>query len=653
MHLLYPFVTRCLAWPLLAWLWWRGRREPGYRLRWRERMGWGEVSPSHMGAVWLHAASVGEVQAAQALIERLLATGPDHGLVVSTHTPTGAQALQARWGQRVRHVYAPLDTPGATQRWLARWQPSALVLVERELWPNWLATCRESAVPVCLVNARLSERTAQAYARRARLMQPVWPQLAAVIAADAASAQRLADLGVPAERLSVSGNLKMDVAQATSSEGHAWPGRRSVVLGSSHEGDEAVVLADWAERSARQPEQLLVLVPRHPQRFEAVAQKLQTLGLRFERASQGVRRDPQTQVVLVDAMGELKPWLSWAQVALVGGTWAPVGGHNPLEPLALGRPVVFGPHTANAASLFDDIEAQVFGQRCPDAASLWAAVDHWMSQPAAWASASEAALNWLAEQRGATDRTWAVLSPLLQRHSPAPSVLVVSDGAHREWRESNAAPSDWQGQPWQSHSGRGALRVGQWGPQRVLLRHYWRGGLIGRVISDTFVGRSAHTSRAMQEFVLLRLMRSWGLRVPVPVGARVQQRGWLQRNDIAVAWIPESRNLVQWLQGQALNAQAWGRVGQAVRQLHDHHVHHSDLNAHNILLDAQGEVWLVDFDKCHRRGDGAWKTENLARLLRSLRKEKTRQPGLHWDERDWAALTQGYAQPAPPVRAPL
>jgi 3-deoxy-D-manno-octulosonic-acid transferase len=131
----YGWLTRFLLLPLLAWLWWRGRREPGYRVRWRERLGWGEVSPSHMGAVWLHAASVGEVQAAQALIERLLASGPDHGLMVIT--PTGAQALQARWGDPVRHVYAPLDTPGATQRWLARWQPRALVLVERELWPNW------------------------------------------------------------------------------------------------------------------------------------------------------------------------------------------------------------------------------------------------------------------------------------------------------------------------------------------------------------------------------------------------------------------------------------------------------------------------------------------------------------------------------------
>jgi 3-deoxy-D-manno-octulosonic-acid transferase len=639
----YPMLTRLLAGPLLAWLWWRGRREPGYRLRWLERMGWGEVSPSHMGAVWLHAASVGEVQAAQALIERLLASGPDHGLVVSTHTPTGYQALKTRWGNRVHHVYAPLDTPGATKRWLLRWQPRALVLVERELWPNWLATCRAHAVPVCLVNARLSERTAQAYARRKVLMQPVWAQLATVVAADANTAQRLSELGVPAHRLSVSGNLKMDVVPPIIQETNAWPGRRAVVLGSSHEGDEAVVLANWAERWAKHPEQLLVLVPRHPQRFEAVSNKLEALGLYFERVSQGLRHDPQTQVVLVDAMGELNQWLSWAEVALVGGTWAPVGGHNPLEPLALGRPVVFGPHTANAASLFDDIKEQVFGQRCLDAQSVWAAVDHWMSQPQAWADASQAALDWLAKQRGAAERTWAALAPVLKLVCPAPAVIPCIEGGRTEWLTAGVGKSDWLGEAWQARSGRGALHTSQWSERRVLLRHYWRGGLLGRWVKDTFWACSPHTSRAMQEFALLRLMRSWGLRVPEPMGAQVHQHGCWQRCDIAVAWIAGSRNLVQQLNEAPLSDGAWAQVGLAVRQLHDHQVHHSDLNAHNIMIDDAGQVWLVDFDKCERRAGEDWKAENLARLLRSLRKEQARQPRLQWCEENWKAFLSGYS----------
>jgi 3-deoxy-D-manno-octulosonic-acid transferase len=186
------------------------------------------------------------------------------------------------------------------------------------------------------------------------------------------------------------------------------------------------------------------------------------------------------------------------------------------------------------------------------------------------------------------------------------------------------------------------LHVAQWGDHRVLLRHYWRGGLLGRMVKDTFVGSTAHTSRAMQEFVLLRLMRSWGLRVPLPIGARVQQLGWLQRCDIAVGWIPDSRNLIQLLEERPLSPAAWAQVGRAVRQLHDHQVHHSDLNAHNILIDALGEVWLVDFDKCERRAGEGWKNENLARLLRSLRKEKARQQLLLWDETHWRAVMEGY-----------
>jgi tRNA A-37 threonylcarbamoyl transferase component Bud32 len=146
----------------------------------------------------------------------------------------------------------------------------------------------------------------------------------------------------------------------------------------------------------------------------------------------------------------------------------------------------------------------------------------------------------------------------------------------------------------------------------------------------------------MQEFALLLLMRSWGLHVPEPMGAQVHQHGCWQRCDIAVAWIPGSRNLVQRLNEGPLSDWAWAQVGQAVRQLHDHQVHHSDLNAHNIMIDEQGQVWLVDFDKCERRAGEDWKAENLARLLRSFKKEKQLQGGLHLTDPQWAALLNGY-----------
>src|SRR5690606_700126 len=159
----WRLLMRALGPLLLAWFWWRGRREPGYRERLRERLGFIPVAPRHMGGLWLHAASVGEVQAARPLIEALLKEWPAHALVVSTQTPTGLAALRATWGDRIAHRYAPLDTPGAVRRFLDRLQPQALVLIERELWPQWLFACAERALPVVLVNARLTEASARSY----------------------------------------------------------------------------------------------------------------------------------------------------------------------------------------------------------------------------------------------------------------------------------------------------------------------------------------------------------------------------------------------------------------------------------------------------------------------------------------------------------
>jgi 3-deoxy-D-manno-octulosonic-acid transferase len=176
----------------------------------------------------------------------------------------------------------------------------------------------------------------------------------------------------------------------------------------------------------------------------------------------------------------------------------------------------------------------------------------------------------------------------------------------------------------------------------VVLRHYWRGGLMGRFNRDLFMGASLHRSRAMAEFALLRHLRAWGLPVPEPLAAR--RRAWLgwYRADIAVGRIPDSENLVQRLRRQAMSAEAWAAVGRVVRRLHERQVFHSDLNAHNLLIDGKGAIWVVDFDRCAVRPGQAWKAENLARLLRSLRKEQGRVAGLNWADADWADLMRGY-----------
>jgi 3-deoxy-D-manno-octulosonic-acid transferase len=645
--LIYAWVSRALLIPVLSWFWWRGRREPAYRQALLERLGLMQPSPGPMGGIWLHAASVGEIHAITPLLERLILDWPTDSILVSTQTPTGAQALRARWGSRICCVFAPLDTPGSVKRWLDRWQPRVLILTERELWPNCLAECRARALPVVLVNARLSSSTAALYLRWPALMGPIWAQLSFVAAADQASAQRFQEIRVTPERLRVTGNLKFDVPTLAQEPLGLWPDRQGIVVGSCHAGDEDVLLAKWTEVFAANPQWLLVLVPRHPQRFEEVAQRLSAMGVPFERSSQGLTGNTSTQVVLVDAMGELGRWYAWAQVCCIGGTWAPVGGHNPLEALAQGKPVVFGPHTENAGSLFGEIEQMGLGVRTADGPAAWQAIGAWLNSGQALLQTQEKAQVWMAQQQGAAARTWGAISNSLGRY-PSPAVSVHQQGNDTVWCEApHALASSWFDEHTQAPSaapgsGRGQAKLVDVAGDRVVVRHYRRGGWMARWLKDWFWGRSVHAGRAMREFVLLRHLRALGLPVPEPVAARHQQHSVGHRCDIAVRWIPHSQNLVERLQAGTVSTGEWSALGQAIRRLHNAQVFHSDLNAHNLLLDDQGQAWVVDFDKCRLRAGEAWKADNLARLHRSLSKERTRVPGLQWGESDWSTLLAAY-----------
>lgn len=657
-HRAYRLLSRALAAPLLGWLWWRGRREPGYRQNLQHRLGFIPVDPDQLGCIWIHAASVGEVQAMQPLLHALLAQWPAHAVVVSTQTPTGAQALRTHWGDQIRHVYAPLDTPGAVHRFLNRLQPRLLILVERELWPEWLHQCRARAVPVALVNARLSERSARTYRRWAGLMRPVWAQLT-VAAADTPSATHLRQLGVPASQMHDTGNLKFDVAVPAGHMALApeLQARTLVVVGSSHEGDESAWLAVWAELAPVNPSWLLVLVPRHPQRFDEVAAQLQHSRLVHVRRSRGHAVEPRTQVLLVDAMGELMHWYQHASVCFVGGTLAPVGGHNPLEPMSVGQPVLFGPHTHNAAALFEDIVQTGAGECVHSPRELAAAVQRWLMQPEVWQRRADAARALIARHQGAAARTLAVVQPLWEPARPQDiSRVQASTVAHRTcWHDPAQLAqvtrhtfdpfAHTEGTALATGSGRGQALLVQNEGRGHVLRHYRRGGLMARLSEDRFWRAAPHDSRAMREFALLRLMRSWQLPVPEPVAASHWPRGLFYEADILVGLIPGSQNVVQRLQRQALTPTEWHALGQAIRQLHERQVFHSDLNAHNLLLDEAGRAWVVDFDKCGVRPGDDWKPLNLERLLRSLRKEATRVSPYHWTDADWPHLVAGYRHP--------
>ncbi|ADC62646.1 Three-deoxy-D-manno-octulosonic-acid transferase domain protein [Allochromatium vinosum DSM 180] len=361
---LYTALWR-LALPLvLARLYWRGRTQPAYRQRIGERLVWdanrkgeGEARTSKAD-IWIHAVSVGEVQAAEPLIRRLLESEPARTILVTTTTPTGAERLRALFSERVAHLYTPFDLPSLMARFIERVAPRFVIVMETEIWPNMLAALERRSIPVALVNARLSERSARGYARLARLTRPTLARFALIAAQASADAERFVALGAPRERVQVMGSLKFDLVQPEDLATRAaemrrlWGAGRPVwIAASTHEGEEIQVLQAHRRLLEHRPDALLVLVPRHPERFDAVAALIARQGLEFARRSQERAVAPSESVCLGDSMGELTCFLAAGDLAFIGGSLVPRGGHNPLEAAASGIPVILGPHTFNFAAI--------------------------------------------------------------------------------------------------------------------------------------------------------------------------------------------------------------------------------------------------------------------------------------------------------------
>jgi 3-deoxy-D-manno-octulosonic-acid transferase len=399
---------------------WRARRERGYGEAIGERFG-RPRGPRPPGEVlWIHAVSVGETRAAAPLIERLRRERPQATLLLTGMTAAGREAGRALYGERVVQAWLPYDVPFAVRGFLDHWTPSAGLLVETELWPNLVHACRERGVPLFLVNARLSERSARGYARVAPLARPMVAALAGIAAQTRPDAQRLAALG--AARVAVTGNLKFDLARPDAMRllGDALRTRcgrtRQVWLAAStREGEEALILDALAKHPLASVA-LLLLVPRHPQRFDEVEALLRSRGFTFVRRSSEVPVPPSTQVVLGDSMGEMLAYCAASDVAFVGGSLLPLGGQNLIEPIAMGVPTLVGPHTFNfAEATARAIEAGA--ARCvPDAPALVDAVAALFADDSARARMRDAALAFHAAHTGATDRLWQWLAPQL----PAP-----------------------------------------------------------------------------------------------------------------------------------------------------------------------------------------------------------------------------------------
>jgi 3-deoxy-D-manno-octulosonic-acid transferase len=339
---LYTTLLR-LALPLvLARLWWRGRREPGYREAVGERFGF-YPSAAKAKLIWIHAVSVGEVRAAAPLVRALQEALPDHGVLMTCTTAAGRETLKQLYGESVLRAYFPYDLPHAVQRFLEHFRPKLGVLMETELWPNLLALCADNRVPVLLANARMSEKSARGYRRWRRLTGPAFASLACACAQSAEDATRLRSLGV--RQVSVTGNLKFDVQPDPGqlAAGQAWRaalGRPVLLLASTRDGEEPLLLK---EMPSGEGNLLVIVVPRHPQRFDEVAQWADA------RRTQEATPAKERKIFLGDTMGEMAFYYAASDVAVIGGSFMPLGGQNLIEALAAGTPVILGPSMFNFA----------------------------------------------------------------------------------------------------------------------------------------------------------------------------------------------------------------------------------------------------------------------------------------------------------------
>lgn len=399
---------------ILLRLLWRARRQPEYLQHLGER--WGIYrTPVPERLIWVHAVSVGETRAAEPLIEALGAAWPEHRILLTAMTPTGRSTGREVYGDGVIQAYLPYDYPAAVDRFFGHFSPSFGVLMETEIWPNLLAGAQARRIPVILANARLSERSARGYGRLPALARPAFGALHAVAAQTAGDAERIAALG--AARVSVCGNIKFDVSPAPEkiALGQAWReaiGQRRIWLAAStREGEEEQVLAAW--RSVAVAGGLLVLVPRHPQRFDQVAELLAREGVAFVRRSAALPQH-DTAVWLGDSMGEMVAYYTLAEVAFIGGSLMPLGGQNLIEAAACGCPVVVGPHTFNFQQATVDAIAAGAAERVEDAEGVTRTLNRLFGARDELERMRLAAESFAAAHRGATARTLELIRASLR-----------------------------------------------------------------------------------------------------------------------------------------------------------------------------------------------------------------------------------------------
>ncbi len=413
----------------------RGFRVREYFRRWDERYA-AYGAQCRRPCVWLHAVSVGEVNAAAPLVNALRRQRPDIRWVITTITPTGSERVRALWGDKVQHVYLPYDLPGSVGRFLRHFQPSLALIMETELWPNMLFGCRDLGIPVYIINARLSARSLRGYRILRPLIGRALRSVTCIAAQSAADARRFQALGALPEQVGVLGNLKYDIdvpdglSTLVAGFSAALGEQRPVwIAASTHEGEEAAVIALHRRLRERWPGLLLLWVPRHPERFARVQALAADAGWQVATRQRERWPQPETDVFVVDTLGELMAFYACADVAFVGGSLQDIGGHNLLEPAAVGTPSVTGPHLHNFAEIARRMDEAGAVRICADVAAVGDALDALLGDPAAKQAMAIAGAALIEQGRGAVQRTLALIATDLPAAIMVPDQLVEADDA--------------------------------------------------------------------------------------------------------------------------------------------------------------------------------------------------------------------------------
>ncbi|WP_213875554.1 lipid IV(A) 3-deoxy-D-manno-octulosonic acid transferase [Pseudomonas sp. dw_358] len=403
-----------LGLPLVALrLWLRSRKAPAYAQRIGERFAIG-LPPLQPGGIWVHAVSVGESIAAAPMVRALLERYPQLPVTITCMTPTGSERIRALFAHepRVQHCYLPYDLPWAAARFLDRARPRLAVIMETELWPNHIHQCFKRKIPVALANARLSQRSARGYGRFARLTRPMLEEMSFIAVQTEAEAERFRSLGARPETVQVTGSIKFDLSVDAQLLTHAaelrhqWQldARPVWIAASTHEGEDEMILAAHRQLLAAHADALLILVPRHPERFDGVFALCRQQGFTPVRRSAGAGVEVETQVLLGDTMGELLFLYSLADIAFVGGSLVPNGGHNLLEPAALSKPVLSGPHLFNFLDIAGMLRTSGALLEVDDAQTLAVAVQRLIELPRDAARMGAAGLAVMRGNQGALER---------------------------------------------------------------------------------------------------------------------------------------------------------------------------------------------------------------------------------------------------------